>query len=290
VATCTLGPDVTGDALEAGRQAFEKRTWVDAYELLTAAIESAFVPDIGEPNARAVVAAAALEEGDRVLDVACGTGIAARLAAEKVGQTGAVAAIDVNPAMLDVARTTGAQGPTIEWHQGAAENLPFDDEAFDAVVCSLGFQFFADKPAVLSGMRRVLSGGGRLSLSTVGPVPPLFEAIEAVLADHMGPEASKFIDTVFSVFDPDHVRSALDRAGFAGIEVDYRPIQLRVAPAADFVWQYVTSTPLAAIAAELDEDGRIALEQAVAERCEPFTDRGSLVMAPNVLVATGRRH
>ena len=251
--------------------------------------ERFFVPDIGAPNARAVVAAAVLEEGDRVLDVACGTGVAARFAAERVGQAGAIAGIDINPAMLDVARAIDAPGPEIAWREGAAENLPFDNEAFDAVVSSLGFQFFADKAAALSEMRRVLGGGGRLTLGTVGPTPPLFEAIDAVLADYIGPGASEFIDTVFSVCDPDHVRSALDGAGFADIEIDYGPIQLRLAPAADFVWQYVTSTPLAAMAAELDEDGRIALEQKVVERCEPFTDRGSLVMAPNVLLATARR-
>lgn len=251
--------------------------------------ERFFVPDIGAPNARAVVAAAVLEEGDRVLDVACGTGVAARFAADHVGRTGTVAGIDINSAMLAVARSTGANGPEIEWHEGAAEDLPFEEGAFDAVVSSLGFQFFADKAAALGEMRRVLTGGGRLSLTTVGPTPPLFEAIDVVLSDYLGPGASQFIGTVFSVNDPDHVASALDRAGFADTDIDYRPIQLRVAPAADFIWQYVTSTPLAALAAELDEDRRIALQHAIVERCEPFTDRGSLVMEPNLLVASGRR-
>lgn len=248
-----------------------------------------FVPDIGEPFARRIVAAATLRRGERVLDVACGTGVAARLAAEATGSPGSIAGIDVNPAMVDVARATGAQGSGIEWHEGAAENLPFDDESFDVVVSSLGFQFFSDKPTALREMRRVLTPGGRISVGTTGPTPPLLQAIDAVLGTHLGPEASRFIQTVFSVHDPGDVRSMLGEARFTDIEIDYGPILLRVAPPADFVWQYVNSTPLAALAAHLDEDERVALEQAVVQRCEPFTDRGSLVMEPQILVATARR-
>lgn len=251
--------------------------------------ERYFVPDIGEPFARRVVAAATLRREERVLDVACGTGVAARLAAEATGSTGSIAGIDVNPAMVDVARATGARGSEIAWHEGAAESLPFEEGAFDVVVSSLGLQFFSDTATALREMARVLTPGGRISVGTTGPTPPLFQAIEAVLRTHLGPEASRFIETVFSVHDPADVRSMLGEAGFTDIEVDYGPMLLRVAPPADFVWQYVNSTPLAAAAAHLDEGERVALEQAVVQRCEPFTDRGSLVMEPQILVATAQR-
>ncbi len=248
-----------------------------------------FVPDIGEPFAQRIVAAASLRQGERVLDVACGTGVAARLAAEATGSPGLIAGIDLNPRMVDVARATGAQSSEIEWYEGAAENLPFDDETFDVVVSSLGFQFFADKATALREMRRVLTPGGRISVGTTGPTPPLLQAIDGVLGTHLGPEASTFIQTVFSVHDAAEMRSMLGEAGLTDADVDFDTIWLRVAPPADFVWQYVNSTPLAVFAANLDEDGRVALEQAVIHQCEPFTDRGSLVMEPQVLVATARR-
>ncbi len=251
--------------------------------------ERYFVPDIGEPFARRTVAGAALQPGDRVLDLACGTGIAARLAAEATGSPGLIAGLDGHPGMVDVARAAGVHGSEFEWHVGAAENLPFDDEAFDVVVCSLGFQFFADKATALREMRRVLTPDGRISIGTVGPTPPLFQAIDAVLGTYLGPDASGFIETVFSVHDPAAVRGMLVHAGFTGVNVELKPVPLRVAPPADFVWQYVNSTPLAALAATLDDDERSALEQAVVQRCEPFTDRGSLVMEPQLLVATARR-
>lgn len=251
--------------------------------------ERYFVPDIGRPIAQAVVAAARLQPGDRVLDVACGTGVAARQAAQHVGSRGAVVGIDLNPGMVDVARSNRARGDGIEWHVGAAEKLPFADEAFDAAVSSLGFQFFADKGAALDELRRVLVGHGRVSVGTVGPIPPLFRVIEAILADHLGPAASEFIGAVFSVHDPDSVRGMFDASGFCDIAIDHEQVLLRLAAPVDFVWQYITSTPLAELAATLDEAGRRALERAVAERCESFTDRGSLVMEPHVLVASARR-
>ena len=251
--------------------------------------ERYFVPVIGEPFAQQTVAAARLKPGERVLDVACGTGVAARLAASVTGSPSSISGIDVNPAMLEVARTTGARGSEIEWHEGPAEHLPFADNGFDVVVSSLGFQFFADKPTALQEMYRVLTPGGRISVTTTGPTPPLFETIDAILSDHLGPEATAFIETVFSVHDETAVRNMLGEAGFDAAKVNSGPIPLRVAPPADFVWQYVNSTPLAILATNLDEDGRVALEQAIIEQCEPFTDRGSLVMEPRILVATARR-
>ncbi len=75
-----------------------------------------FVPVIGGPFAADLVADAALRAGERVLDVACGTGIVARLAAERVGPSGEVAALDLNPAMLSVARSVPATGAAIRWY------------------------------------------------------------------------------------------------------------------------------------------------------------------------------
>src|SRR5690349_10875761 len=97
--------------------------------------------------------------GERVVDIACGTGIIARVAAVKVGPTGAVAGIDLNPGMLAVARSlkTTNDAASVQWHEASADRLPLSDGSFDIAYCQLGLQFFADRPAALREMRRVLS-------------------------------------------------------------------------------------------------------------------------------------
>lgn len=269
---------------------YEKYSWGTAEEAARqagASYERYFVPAIGRPSARPVVEAAALREGERVLDVACGTGVAARLAAEQVAPTGTVVGIDPHPGMLEVARGTSPHD--VEWRQGRAEDLPLPDESFNAVVCSLGFQFFANKGRALQEMRRVLVPGGRVALGTPGPTPPLMAAIDDALAEHIGPEASVFVQAVFSLHDPHQLRSMLDGAGFDDVEIETRSLPLRLPPPADFFWQYVQSTPLAGIATEIEHDSRAALERDVVARCEPFLDGDSLVMEPGLLLATARR-
>lgn len=82
-----------------------------------------------------------------------------RLAAERVGATGSVVGVDVNPAMLGVARSTPAPpgGASITWREANAEALPLPDASFDVVLCQLGLMFVADRSAALREMRRVLA-------------------------------------------------------------------------------------------------------------------------------------
>jgi ubiquinone/menaquinone biosynthesis C-methylase UbiE len=249
--------------------------------------ERHFVPAIGEPVARRLVGAARPGPGERVLDVACGTGIAARLAAEAVGPEGTVAGLDANPGMLEVARTVSPD--SIEWHAAPAEEMPLPDQAFDLALCSMGLQFFPDKGRALSETYRVLAPGGRAVWCTPGPTPPLFEGIDEALINHIGPGASMFVHAVFSLHDADEARTLMEAAGFDRVEVEITSVPLRVAPPADFFWQYVHSTPLAAAAAELDERARAALESEVVERCAPFVDGDVSVMEPGLLIVTGRR-
>jgi ubiquinone/menaquinone biosynthesis C-methylase UbiE len=136
--------------------------------------ERYFVPVIGTPLATDLIDIATLRPGERVLDVACGTGVVARLAAERVGTTGTVAGIDINPGMLTVARSVTPPGMSIEWYETSAEAIPLPDEAFEVVLCQLGLQFVSDKLAALREMRRVLAPNGRLVIKVVGPTPRIF--------------------------------------------------------------------------------------------------------------------
>ena len=108
-----------------------------------------FVPAIGAPVARDLLGVARLQPGERVLDVACGTGVVARLAAERVGSAGMVAGLDVNPGMLAVARSQTSTGVSIDWHEASAEAIPLRDGAFDIVLCQMGLKFVPNKLAAL---------------------------------------------------------------------------------------------------------------------------------------------
>jgi ubiquinone/menaquinone biosynthesis C-methylase UbiE len=134
--------------------------------------ERYFVPTIGTAWATALLEVAGLSSGERVLDVACGTGVVTRRALELVGPEGFAAGLDVNPGMLAVARSVS---PTsIEWHQSSAESIPCPDASFDVVTCSLGLQFVPDRSAAMREIHRVLAVGGRVAIATVGPTPPVF--------------------------------------------------------------------------------------------------------------------
>ncbi|HXW05955.1 MAG TPA: methyltransferase domain-containing protein [Vicinamibacterales bacterium] len=152
--------------------------------------ERYFVPSIGAPVAADLMKAASLRPGERVLDAACGTGVVTKLAAEQIAPDGTVAGLDLNPAMLAVARATTRSDASIEWHEAPAEDLPFSDESFDAVLCGMGLQFFSDKKAGLREFHRVLVPGGRLVANVPGPTPPPLQIMADGLARHIGPESA----------------------------------------------------------------------------------------------------
>src|SRR6266446_9707960 len=118
------------------------------------------------PWASSLVDAGRLAAGERALDVACGTGVVARIAAQRVGPGGRVVGVDLNPSMIAVAGSLPAPvGAPIEWLERSAVDFQLPDASFDVVLCQQGLQFFPDKLAALREMRRVLNHGGRLALS-----------------------------------------------------------------------------------------------------------------------------
>jgi len=126
------------------------------------AYEALHVPALFEQWCARVLEAADVQVGDRVLDVACGTGILAREAASRVGRSGEVAGVDPGAGMLAVARELG---PSIEWKEGVAESLPYPPASFDAVVSQFGMMFFTDRRQALREMLRVLKPGETLAVA-----------------------------------------------------------------------------------------------------------------------------
>ena len=117
------------------------------------------VPLIFEPYAVDLANRLATRTRARVLEIAAGTGVVTRKLASALPKGVSIVATDLNQAMLDLASTVGTERP-VEWRQADAMQLPFDDSAFDVVVCQFGAMFFPDKPKAYSEARRVLRSGG----------------------------------------------------------------------------------------------------------------------------------
>jgi ubiquinone/menaquinone biosynthesis C-methylase UbiE len=251
--------------------------------------ERFFVPAIGAPMATDLVRLAALRPGERVLDVACGTGVVARLAFQEVGGTGAVVGVDVNPGMLAVARSATPPGVPIEWHEASADSMPLPDASFDVVLCQMGLQFMPDKHAALREMRRVLADGGRLILNVPGPMPRPFAILEEALERHIGAEAAGFVSQVFSLHDAAEIEDLVRDAGFHDVSVRSDTKPLRLPPPEEFLWQYVHSTPIAGAVAQVDDERRGSVERGVVAEWQELVEDGASVLPVRIAVATARK-
>jgi SAM-dependent methyltransferase len=230
--------------------------------------------------------------GDFVLDVACGTGVVARIAAEKVGERGAVVAADLNPGMLAVARSLPVpRGATVEWRQADAAALPFADQAFEVVFCQLGLQFFADRAAALREMLRVLRPGGRVVVMVWRAIDqsPGFAALAAALERHIGPEASSIMRAPFSLGDPEELSSLIAEGGFEALDLRAETGAVRFASVERFVASYVAGSPLAAPVSAAPPEARDALLAEVVAKLEQFVGGDELKFPIEAHLARARR-
>ena len=231
--------------------------------------ERYLVPTMFEPWAADLVELAALQPGDRLLDIGCGTGIVARLMAPHVAR---VVGLDISADRLAVA---GSLAPDIEWREGNATALPFPDGNFDLATCHQGLQFMPDQLAALREMSRVLVPGGRLLLGIWRSIEhhPESVAMVAALARHVSHEASAFRHAIFSLGEADEIESLLTDAGFQGVVI--RPMVKTVRfPSVDaFTMRYISSVgPLAQMVSKVDDNARAAFLKDMNHALQSYVD------------------
>lgn len=257
-----------------------------------AAYEQHLVPAVFDPWAVDLVSAVDIAPSARVLDVACGTGIVARHVAGRLGPEGEVTGVDVNPAMLGVARERAAGSEVeIRFEEAAAEQLPFPDASVDVVLCQQALQFFADRPAALAEMSRVLRPGGRLGLSTCRSVEhqPGYGALIDVLTRHVGVQAAAVIRSPYALGEIGDLRTLLDGAGLTAAAVRIAVWPARFPSAEGMLTAEMMSSPLGDLIRGLDDDVRSALLEDLADRLEPHTDDEGVIFPFETLVATAIR-
>ncbi|MDH4143871.1 MAG: methyltransferase domain-containing protein [Acidimicrobiia bacterium] len=254
------------------------------------AYEQFFVPAIATPVATELLQTAGLQPGEAVLDVACGTGLIARLAAAAVGASGSVTGIDVAPEMIEVAAAASqTDGAEIEWLEADAASLPSPDQSYDVVLCQMGLMFVEDKAAAIAEMKRVLRPGGRLVINTPGRIQPPFEEMERAIADHIDPELGGFVRAVFSMHDPDALEILLTEAGLDGVATSEYEAQLDLPAPAEFLWQYINLTPMAPLVAKASDTAKAAMEAQVVETWASWVSAGRVALAQPIVLASARR-
>jgi ubiquinone/menaquinone biosynthesis C-methylase UbiE len=236
---------------------------------LAESYEHFMVPSLFAPWATYLVQRANPQPGERVLDIACGTGIVARSITPYVGSQGTVIGLDANPDMIGMARAMAEKRQLpIEWHTGPAEQLPFSEENFDLILCQFGLMFFTDRPAALKEMHRVLKTGGRVIVSVWQDLDrhPFYQAIHNVTQRHLGKSS---VEAVFSLGDADELRKLLTDAGFHHITIESLSLLARFAQPEEFLaWELDVDPADTPALQNLDMESQQAILAAVREEMQ----------------------
>jgi ubiquinone/menaquinone biosynthesis C-methylase UbiE len=228
-------------------------------------------PVIFAPYARELAARAARGlEGTRVLEVACGTGVATRALLAALPPSCSITATDLNQAMVDRAQRVTRAAANVTWRAADAMELPFADGGFDAVVCQFGLMFVPDRARALGEMARVLRPGGALHASVWCSLDenPFGRLAHRVVGSFFRSDPPAFYEVPFSFHDPIEIGVLLRAAGFSSFDVSTVELEAVAPSVRDFARGLVEGNPIAASIAEAKLDVaaiRAAVERALVE-------------------------
>lgn len=233
-----------------------------------------FVPALFGPWGPVLAEAAGVAPGQAVLDVACGTGALTLAAARIVGPDGRVTGLDANPEMLAVARR---KSDAVDWREGRAEELPFEEGSFDAVVSQFAFMFFDDGPRALSEMMRVLKPGGRLAVAVCAAVErsPGYAAFARLLDRLFGEEVGDAFRAPFVLGEAADLRKIAHAAGIEDASVEEQIGDVRFRSIAELVG--TERACVWTLGGLLNDDQFDLLLKESEQALQPFTDADGFV-------------
>jgi len=237
------------------------------------------VPRLFEPWAELLLNELGPQSGQAVLDVACGPGTVARLAAQRVGPSGRVTGCDLSPAMLDLARSKSAprSAAPIDYLQCSADSLDVPNAAFDLVTCQQGLQFFPDRPAALAEMQRALRPGGQLGVAVwcdIEDCPP-FAALANALERVLGAETADAYRTgPWGFGDGASLAQLVEECGFTDVRARRHDLPVIFEGGPGQLLLTLQAASVAATLAQLPERRQSEFATAVEEATRPITFDG----------------
>jgi ubiquinone/menaquinone biosynthesis C-methylase UbiE len=246
---------------------------------------------MGNDMTRAIVAAAQVRSGVRVLDIACGTGEPAISIAELLAHSGEVVGVDISPAPLKIARDRATQRglSNVTFQQADAHELPFPDNSFGGITSRLGVMFFPDLPRALREMHRVLRPECRATLLVWGPMAqPYFQTtigtVLHLLPGAVAPESGR---KMFALGDPGVLSQALLQAGFSQVKEEIVTVPWTWLGTPKEVWEYFqdVTVPFASLIQSIPADRREEIDAEVVNAISQYYDGTSIKFTATVNIA-----
>ncbi len=245
----------------------------------------------------AILEAAHLRPGMRVLDLACGVGDPALSIAEEVGPSGRVTATDLGPGMMvlaeELARKKGLTN--IEFREANAESLPFADETYDVLTCRFGIMFFPDLPKALRECLRVLKPGGRAAFVAWGKKEqPFFTTTAGVILKHVPvppPPPDPDGPSLFMFGERDRLRRALQDAGFGNVHEEDRIIAGRWSSSVEEYWEQFSevAAPFRPLIEQLTPEKMTQAKSEIFAALKKFWNGRELNMPLEIVIGEGIR-
>ena len=245
----------------------------------------------------AILEAAHLSPGMRVLDLACGVGDPALSIAQEVAPSGRVTATDLGPGMMSLAEELARKkGLTnIEFRQANAESLPFADACYDVISCRFGIMFFPDLPKALHECLRVLKPGGRAAFVAWGKLAqPFFTTTAGILLKHLPappPPPDPDAPSLFMFGERGRLRRSLETAGFSNVHEEDRIIAGRWSTSVEEYWEQFTevAAPFRPLLEQLTPEKKAEAKAESLAALNKFWSSKELNIPLEIVIGTGTR-
>jgi ubiquinone/menaquinone biosynthesis C-methylase UbiE len=212
------------------------------------------VPAMFEPLARATLALHQVRPGDRVLDVACGTGIVARIVREQFGSVPRVTGVDLNEAMIETARVVSSRdGVVADFHVCDVTSTPFDDGEFTFIICQQGLQYFPAEDAALAELLRVAAHGARFAFTVWSRPSPLIAAFSDSVRAHAGATLAEKAIAPFAWTGADTIVERMRAVGYVDVNIEELEVDRTINDPEQGVPKEIMSTPAGPPVADMGE-------------------------------------